>query len=111
MGFETIIKKNKSLTEMIRGFYEKNRQEVQDKLKKEEFLADFHKACLDLEAARNNYNYAKEPALLEYYIYEIKAAETRVNYFLKLAKEDQFTNAGFFQGMFERNSEKGEGLL
>ena len=110
MGFETIIKKNKSLTDMIRGFYEKNRQEEQDKLQREEFLADFHKACSDLEAARNNYNYAKEPALLEYYIYEIKAAETRVNYFLKLAKQDKFTNAGFFQGMFEKNREKGEGL-
>lgn len=110
MGFETIIKKNKSLTDMIRGFYERNRQAEQSKLQQEEFLDGFHQACLDLEAARNNYNYAKDPALLEYYIYEIKAAETRLNYFLKLAKEDKFTNSGFFQGMFEKNREKGEGL-
>ncbi len=111
MGFETIIKKNKSLADMIRRYYEKHKEKELDKLKYEEFMSDFQKACFDLETARNNYNYAKEPALLEYYIYEIKAAETRVNYFLKLAKQDKFTNAGFFQGMFERNREKGEELI
>lgn len=82
----------------------------EDKQKQEMFMQEFEQARLELETARQNYNYAKEPALLEYYIYEIKAAETRLNYYLKLAKKEKLMNRGYMQGLFAGQGERREEL-
>lgn len=95
----------------IRDKIEKNRDEKKDKQKKEEFLEEINRARRDLQSARNNYNYAKESALLEYYIYEIKAAETRLNYYIKLAKKEKLSNEGFLLTLTNSPIRRGEELL
>ncbi len=72
----------------------------EDRLKREEFLRELHQARKDLEDARNNYNFAEDSALLEYYIYEIKAAETRLNYYITLAKRANLSNDGYLSSVF-----------
>ena len=39
----------------------------------------------DLETARNNYEYAEE-GLIDFYLYQIKAYQSKLNYLLKKAK-------------------------
>ncbi len=108
MVFEAIEKKGIALMERIRTLAARNELEKQKEASRNEFLAEIEKARRDLDAARNNYNFAKEPALLEYYIYEIKAAETRLNYYVKLAKKEKLTNERCFARLpFEhRNREE-----
>lgn len=99
MTFSDLKGKSGELLEKVRFYFEKDRKEKQDKLEKEEFMQELLRARAELSAARNNYNFAKEPALLDYYIYEIKAAETRLNYYLKLAKQNEFSNDAYLSGL------------
>lgn len=99
MTLLSLKEKSEVILKRIRSQLEKGRKDKQDKLEKEEFMQELVRARADLSAARNNYNFAKEPALLEYYIYEIKAAETRLNYYLKLAKQNNLSNDGYLSGM------------
>ena len=41
----------------------------------------------DFETAINNYEFAEDPELIDYYIYKIKATQTRYQYLLKKVKE------------------------
>ncbi|MBQ2696564.1 MAG: DUF2508 family protein [Clostridia bacterium] len=100
MSFEEMSKYGGTIVKWFRSRLEKNQEEKQDRLRKEEFFAELSRARKDLQAAHTNYNFAQEPALLEYYIYEIKAAETRLNYYLKLAKKDNLSNDGYLSGVF-----------
>ncbi|MGN1059966.1 MAG: DUF2508 family protein [Clostridia bacterium] len=99
MMFDSLDKTRETFMDWVRGIGEKNRREAQDKQRKTEFLRDIEQARTDLDAARHNYNFAREPALLEYYIYEIKAAETRLNYYLKLAKREGLSNERYMSGL------------
>lgn len=110
MTFLNLKEKREVVLEQIRSYFEKGRREKQDKLEKEEFMHELARARDDLSAARNNYNFAKEPALLEYYIYEIKAAETRLNYYLKLAKQNHFSNDGYLSGLVFSGTKRREEL-
>ena len=89
---------------------EKNKKEKLDKQKKEEFLEEINRARKDLQFAQNNYNYATEPALLDYYIYEIKAAETRLNYYIKMAKKEKLSNENFLASLRRSSYSRGEGV-
>lgn len=40
----------------------------------------------DLQNARNNYEYA-EGELIDYYLYQMKANQSKLNYLIKIAKE------------------------
>ena len=108
MVFENIEQKGIALMERIRTFTARHELEQQKEASRKEFLTEIEKARRDLETARNNYNFAKEPALLEYYIYEIKAAETRLNYYVRLAKKEKLTNEHCFAHMpsVRRNREE-----
>ena len=90
--FKVIQKKSPRILEHLQHVKEKNLAKKLDESKKTEFLHELRLAQNDLETARNNYNFAQDTNLLDYYIYEIKAAETRVNYYLKLAKKEKFRN-------------------
>lgn len=92
LSLEGINQKGRNLLKRFRLLQEDSQAKKLDELRREEFLRELRSAQGDLEAARNNYNFAGDTGLLEYYIYEIKAAETRVNYFLKLAKKENFRN-------------------
>ncbi len=95
MRFEVIGKSGWSAVSKIKGKIEKYRSEQEDKQKKQDFIKDLIQARNDLQAARTNYDFAEDTELLEYYIYEIKAAETRLNYFLQMAKKENLSNDGF----------------
>lgn len=58
--------------------YDKDTQDLIDNLKN---------AQDDFETAVSNYEFAKEPELIDYYTYKIKATQTRYQYLLKKAKE------------------------
>jgi len=90
LSFNGVEKKGKNLLARFRMLQASNRARKEDELRRAEFLQELRLAQGDLEAARNNYNFAGDAGLLEYYIYEIKAAETRVNYYLKLARKEHF---------------------
>ncbi len=73
--------------------YWKNRQKArQDKLLKEqnyyEFMQQLTQAKQNLQIARSNFNATTDDLLMEYYIYMIKAEETKLNYYLALAKKE-----------------------
>lgn len=50
-------------------------------------LENLKNAQNEFETAINNYEFAIEPELIDYYTYNIKATQTRYQYLLKKAKE------------------------
>ena len=57
-----------------------------------EFIALIDQTKEELKTARDNFNFVTDATLVEYYIYEIKAAETQLDYYLKRAKRERVTN-------------------
>ncbi len=108
MLFDFAERKGEALVQKVRDYIRKGEAEKQDKQKKEDFFRELKEARQDLQAARSNYDFATEPALLEYYIYEIKAAETRLNYYMRLAKEEKLSNEGYLSGLFIHPQKRGE---
>lgn len=53
-----------------------------------ELMRDVIKAKLNLEAARKNYEYA-EGDLIDYYAYQIKAEQSKLDYLIKKIKNKQ----------------------
>lgn len=54
--------------------------------KEEELIRNIIRAKKDLETARRNFEYAKSNDLVDYYIYQIKANQSKIDYLIKLAK-------------------------
>lgn len=54
--------------------------------KEEEIIRNIIRAKKDLETARRNFEYAKSNDLVDYYIYQIKANQSKLDYLIKLAK-------------------------
>ena len=70
--------------------YIKEWKDLKDKTEKEkeaELLVSILKAKKDLENANKNYEYA-EGNLIDYYLYEIKANQSKLDYLIKVAKEN-----------------------
>ncbi len=110
MTFRRAIKLQNHIVVWFGEKIEKSKKEKLDKQRKEEFLEEINRARKDLQSAQNNYNYATEPALLDYYIYEIKAAETRLNYYIKLAKKEKLSNENFLASLKRSSYSRGEGV-
>ncbi len=69
--------------------YIKEGKELKDKSQKEkefELMLSIIKAKNDLENANKNYEYA-EGNLIDYYLYEIKANQSKLDYLIKTAKK------------------------
>ena len=69
--------------------YIKEGKELKDKSQKEkelELMLSIIKAKNDLENANKNYEYAEEN-LIDYYLYEIKANQSKLDYLIRTAKE------------------------
>ncbi len=69
--------------------YVKEPSEIKDKNeneKKMELILSVIKTKNDLENASKNYEYA-EGRLIDYYLYEIKASQSKLDYLLKKAKQ------------------------
>jgi len=54
--------------------------------KEDEIIRSIIRAKKDLETARRNFEYAKSNDLVDYYIYQIKANQSKIDYLIKLAK-------------------------
>ncbi|MBP3285197.1 MAG: DUF2508 family protein [Clostridia bacterium] len=52
-----------------------------------ELIKNLKNAQNEFETAVNNYEFANDPELVDYYTYNIKATQTRYQYLLKKAKE------------------------
>lgn len=57
------------------------------KQKDNEMIDILKKAQVDLDIAMNNYEFAEEPELVDYYTYNIKAAQMRYEYLLRKVKD------------------------
>lgn len=69
--------------------YIKETPEIKDKTDKEkrlELIISVMKTRNDLDNARKNYEFA-EDSLIDYYLYEIKANQSKLDYLLNTAKE------------------------
>lgn len=53
-----------------------------------EFLKQVDQAHREWRMALNNFNHVVDPDLIDYYIYNIEAAEKRYVYFIKLARKE-----------------------
>ena len=60
--------------------------EIED-TKARELIKNLKNAQIEFETAVNNYEFANDPELVDYYTYNIKATQTRYQYLLKKAKE------------------------
>ena len=73
----------------MKGEYVKEGNAIKDKSdndKKNELVVSIIKTKNDLENAINNYEFAEEN-LIDYFLYEIKANQTKLDYLLKKAKK------------------------
>ncbi len=66
--------------------------EIEQKKKEvKEVIYNLHQAKQELDIANNNFKFAQEQELIDYYIYQMKAAEARYQHLLKEAKEKKIT--------------------
>lgn len=56
----------------------------------EDIIHSIYQVKKELEIAHNNFEFAKDQEEIDYYIYKIKAAETKYRYLIKKAKEKNF---------------------
>ena len=54
--------------------------------REEELIENIIKTKKDLQAARKNFEYVDSDDLVDYYIYQIKANQAKLDYLIKLAK-------------------------
>lgn len=85
---------------------ERKRAERENYGKNLEILQMIAMAKENLSVARNNFNYATDDKLLEYRIFELKAAESRLSYFLKMAKDKNISC-----GVFENYDDSGRRVV
>lgn len=71
----------------MQEFYQKENPFIEkiDTDEESELLRNMVKTRRELEFANNNYQFA-ESDLIDYYIYEIKANQAKLNYLIKMAK-------------------------
>ena len=55
--------------------------------KEREILENIRRVKKELETSRRNFEYAKSNDLVDYYIYQIKAYQAKLDYLIKVAKK------------------------
>ncbi|HHW00926.1 MAG TPA: YaaL family protein [Clostridiaceae bacterium] len=89
-NYELKTKRNRFIHEMlklipIRGYANTSIEQQENEIK--ELLDSIRSARDEWMRANNNFEYADEQGLIDYYIYVIKACETKYEHYLKKAKE------------------------
>ena len=79
-----IEKKDNNIFDYILEKFTKTKSED---LETKELIKNLKNAQIEFETAVNNYEFANDPELVDYYTYNIKATQTRYQYLLKKAKE------------------------
>ncbi|MBQ7120348.1 MAG: DUF2508 family protein [Oscillospiraceae bacterium] len=64
----------------------KKKEETAQSCEKKKLLAEIEEALADIRYAKNCFEEAREPEIIEACIYEIKSAEARYNFLLRKAK-------------------------
>ena len=91
--------------------WKKRRKLRQEKFVREqndlEFMQQLAQAKQNLQIARDNFNTTTDSELMEYYIYMIKAEETKLNYYLSLAKKESRKSLSGMVQRFQSMSDRG----
>ena len=66
---------------------EKSNKETLDNVDNNELIKSFNQAKKDLSWAENNYQYAQSIEAIDYYIYQIKACQSKFDNLLKQMKK------------------------
>lgn len=96
---------------IISGFKmrrEKRRQKRENEILDYEFVQNIKKARESLKAVRDNFNFVTDSQMTDYYIYMIKAEETKLNYFLSQAKKEGRCNPDFLASRYLELTEGGK---
>ena len=80
-----IEKKDNNFFDYIFEKFSKTKQA--EDLEMQELVKNLKIAQAEFETAVNNYEFANEPELVDYYTYNIKATQTKYQYLLKKVKE------------------------
>lgn len=64
-----------------------SKQKTNEDLETKELVKNLKLAQIEFETAVNNYEFANDPELVDYYTYNIKATQTKYQYLLKKVKE------------------------
>lgn len=83
-----------SVADYVRNKQKEREERFLREEREEEFLRQFAEAKQNLQIARSNFNSATDEKLVEYYIYRMKAEESKLNYYLALAKKEQRSASG-----------------
>lgn len=102
MTLENMKSMGAKFLDKVVGSIKEKRQEEAREASGEELLSLIAEAKENVMIARNNFNFATDDKLLECRIFELKAAESRLGYFLKMAKEENVVNSSF---IFAQNDE------
>ena len=79
------LKFKKFFGEGLLKFFSKNIEDTES-FEKRKLLSDIEEALSDLRLAKNCFEDAKDPEMIEACVYEIKSAEARYNFLLRKAK-------------------------
>ena len=79
-----IEKKDNSIFDYILEKFSKTKPDDSDT---QELVKNLKIAQIEFETAVNNYEFANDPELVDYYTYNIKATQTKYQYLLRKAKE------------------------
>ena len=79
-----IDKKDNNIFDYILEKFSKSKTADNDT---QELIKNLKMAQIEFETAINNYEFANEPELVDYYTYNIKATQTKYQYLLKKVKE------------------------
>lgn len=80
-----VEKKDNNFLDYIFEKFSKTKQNEDSETK--ELVKNLKIAQIEFETAVNNYEFANEPELVDYYTYNIKATQTKYQYLLKKVKE------------------------
>ena len=68
-----------------------------------ELLRNIAAAKIEMEAANQNFSYAVEPLLVDMYIYQAKAAQTKYSYLINRARELGIEQREYIENMIMSN--------
>lgn len=102
MMLENITQKGIGIIKKYRKTLEKKQKEKQYAQKKAFFLSALNHAKEDVLLKRNNFENVTDEKLLDCCIIELTAAETRLNYYLSLAKNEKMINEEYLDIIFKK---------
>ena len=111
MILQNINEKSMGVIRKYREKIEKKHTEREEAQKKAHFLTLLKQAKNDVILKRNHFENATEDKLLDCCILELTAAESRLNYYLSLARKENLTNDEYMDAMLFVRQHEGSNSL